>query len=105
MIYVVPLLVLVLSFLLMVGVAWYQGRADVDRLADPEPLPGEVVWCGQCGHCHGAEGCPPRDLPAPFPVNTDPLLLLSEKAVALVQLEREVRAMIVAAEREIGPIQ
>jgi mono/diheme cytochrome c family protein len=104
MIYLV-LLVAPLSFLLMVGVAWWQGRADVDRLADPEPLPGEVAWCGRCGHCHGAEGCPPRDLAGPFPVDTGPMLLLGEKAAALVAHEREVRAMIVAAEREIGPVQ
>jgi hypothetical protein len=106
MIYLV-LLVAPLSFALMVGVAWLQGRPEsrAARLADPAPLPGELGWCGRCGHYHGQEGCPPRGLAGPFPVDTGPLLLLGEKAAALPALEREVRAMIEAAEREIGPVQ
>jgi hypothetical protein len=65
----------------------------------------ELGWCGRCGHCHGQEGCPPRDLAGPFPVDTGPLLIVGEALAANAALEREVRAMIRAAERKIGPVR
>ena len=41
----------------------------------------------------------------PFPVDTGPLLLLSESMAALDAHEREVRAMMDAADRQIGPVR
>ena len=47
----------------------------VERLADPTPMPGELGY-------------------GPFPVDTGPLLILSDKAAANAALERDVAAMI-----------
>jgi hypothetical protein len=60
-------------------------RVPLAQLANPEPMPGEQL--------------------AAFPVDTGPLLLLSEKAAANDALEIEIAAMSDAAEREIGPVQ
>jgi hypothetical protein len=93
MIYVVPLVVLLGSLVVMLGVAWWQGREPripLGRLADPAPLPGELAREAAYG---------------PFPADTGPLLIISEALAANDALEREVKGLIRAAERKIGPVQ
>jgi hypothetical protein len=108
-IYVVPLLVFVLSVPLLLGAAWWQGREDMHRLGElarQDPPPPELHWCQHCGHRHygkGPLGCGPGY--GPFPVDTGPLLIVGDALAANDALEREVKAMIRAAEREIGPVQ
>jgi len=86
-IYVWCLVILVTFLVLPLAVAWWidpdrePPRVPLDRLADPAPLPWET-WYG------------------PFPVDTAPLLILSESAAALVALEREVAQMVADAERK-----
>jgi hypothetical protein len=84
--FLVPLVVFPVALILMLGAGWLTGR-------DPEqPAPRRFM----------AELAEPY---GPFPVDTGPLLLVSEALAANDALEREVRAMIRAAERKIGPIQ
>ena len=90
-------LVIFLTFVIVpLGVAWWMGRGEripLARLADPAPLPGELPRAGflqisQYG---------------PFPVDTGPLLILSDKTAANAALEREIRAMGDEAEGKIPP--
>ena len=81
MIWLVESALIGVTFLVFVVlVCVWQDRAPVERLADPEPLPGEPGY-------------------GPFPVDTGPLLILGEHAAALAAHEREVAAMIREAER------
>ena len=88
MIYIVPLVVAVVFLAACAVFCWLtrEERVPLARLADPAPMPGDAAY-------------------GPFPVDTAPLLLLSESMAAVVALEREVREMCVAADRLIGPVQ
>ena len=60
----------------------YRARVPLARLADPRPLPSEL---------------------RPFPVDTGPLLLVSEAMAAAMAITREVEEMTRAAERKARP--
>ena len=88
-------------------------RAGVERLADPRPLPGELPVAGLFpveyleGPPFGGAADPnvfelraARD-----PFDTGPILLLSDQAAALDKHEREVQAMIRAAETLWGNLR
>lgn len=94
MIYLVFFGVFLTTLAAMLLTPWLAGRragVPLARLADPAPLPGELVLIESV---YGA-----------FPVDTEPLLLLSDAAAANAQLEREVQEMIRKAERKIGPVR
>ena len=81
--YLWPVVIFVTAVTVLLGVGWWITRNDqVERLADPEPLPGEPGY-------------------GRFPADTGPLLLLSEAAAAVEAHEREVQAMIRRAD-ELG---
>jgi hypothetical protein len=86
MIYLVPVVVFPVVLVLMLGVYWLATR-------EPELVPG------------------PRFVPVlpepygPFPVDTGPLLIVSEALAANDALEREVKAMVREAYRKIGPVR
>lgn len=84
------------------------GRTSLARLADPAPLPGEPPLAGCVSYStgppwHGA-ATPGLELAGsygPFPVDTAPLLFLSEALAAYEAHEREIRAMCDAADQRV----
>lgn len=93
-------------------------RVPLARLADPAPLPGELSRAGRLRLDHLPATGPsgpwlepePFDLPdmlaavyGPWPVDTGPLLILSDKAAANAALEREIRQRCAEAEAKIPP--
>jgi hypothetical protein len=74
----------------MLGAAWWTGREPripIDRLADPAPLPGEQAVYG------------------PFPVDTGPLLIVSDSMAAIDRHTREVEELCRLAEERIGRLR
>jgi hypothetical protein len=101
-IYLTFWVILAVSLLAMFG-TWAittRDRVTLTRLADPAPMPGERVWCQRCGQHHPwypALGCLVESY-GPFPVDTGPLLILSESAASADGIGREVDAMCARAE-------
>ena len=87
-IYVAALVIFLTAAVTMLGTALWLGRKMPDDTepayqAIPRPQPLSVAGL--------------------FPVDTGPLLILSEKNAANAQLEREIKAMVQAAEAAIPP--
>lgn len=109
-VYFWPLVIFVTFGVLLIGAGFLMARDPapedrVDRLADPAPMPGELLWCQRCGSRHPAlYGCPASSY-GPFPADTGPLLIPGRVAAAGDDLEREVARLIREAERKIGRLQ
>lgn len=118
------LVIFVTALVTFLGIAALTSEPRVPQLADPAPLPGELPtagrfdadwWpdpgpfdlprtlaalgeiCDQCGHEPGWCRCPCCQAHArygPFPVDTGPLLHLSETTAANVELDRWTQARI-----------
>jgi hypothetical protein len=81
------LVIFLAALVAMLAVAWWTGRepsVPLARLADPAPLPWEP--------------------PAPWPVDTGPLLIMSEQMAANAALAREVEWLIRESYERIGPV-
>ena len=113
-------LVIFLTFLVVpLAVAWWMGRYErvsLARLAGPAPLPGEsLVKVATSTTVFHGDDLRFRVLTGeygPFPVDTGPLLIVSETTAAGADLARWARGavsetdwLIEAGEREIGPVQ
>jgi hypothetical protein len=72
---------------------------------DHAPLKWADEGVAGCPACEQHWECPPPAQYGPFPVDTGPLLIISEALAANDALEREVRGLIRAAERKIGEVQ
>lgn len=126
------LVIFLTALAVMLGTAWLTGRGErIPRPADPAPLPSTMTralpragrfdadwWpdpgAGFISRNDGTHiewrGHAPFDLLdalaavyGPFPADTGPLLILSEKMAANVALEREIRQRCVEAEAKIPP--
>lgn len=104
------LVIFLTALVTYLGIAVLTSRAPripLARLADPAPLPGELnPYCPDnipgCNISHA--GYPrPADSYGPFPVDTSPLLILSEKDAANAALAREIPRLCAEAEAKIPP--
>lgn len=94
-----------LMAMLVSGCLTSRPATRTERLADPQPMPGELPRAGFLPF-EGAADPVVFELAEshdPFAM-TGPLLILSEKAAAIDAHEREVQAMIREAYRKIGPV-
>jgi hypothetical protein len=90
--YEVFLVTFLTSAVILLTAAWWTGREPripLARLADPTPLPGERA--SERGY-------------GPWPVDTGPLLIVSETTATGVALEREIRQRCAEAERLFGRV-
>lgn len=103
-IFIWPVVIFAAFGILMFGAAWIQIRDNRQRrraMARRAHPIYRQAWEEEIMRFYGAAY---REPPAygPFPADTGPLLIISEAMAANDALEREIQAMIEAAERIIG---